>query len=272
MVVKLRTWAPAWVCLSLCLVAAGCGPAAAPPAARPATEAAAVEPPAPALTAQHVLQAMSRSYAAMQSVRVDIVETMSLDRAGSRDSQGDRAAALVARPNRLSLPGSSLSFHADGRQLWTVLGDRYSCEPCPASLAQIADDPVRNSLLEMGSLFLLRLLSDDAAEAITREVESMVVLDDVLLDQRLTHHLQFVEADVDWEMWVSVDEPRLIRQIVVDLSRQLGGGLADSGAARITTTIRFENWQIDPSLDAESFAYRPADGARQVEHVMQVGR
>ncbi|MDP6057259.1 MAG: DUF2092 domain-containing protein, partial [Pirellulaceae bacterium] len=196
-------------------------------------------------TAAEILQTTSRCYAGIQSFRVDIVETMSLDRSGTREVTAGRVAATLARPNRVSLPGADakgLSFFADGQQLWTVLGDRFSQEPCPATTSLIADDPIRSSLLPLGSLFLLRLLSEDAREAITQDVESVAVLDDELLERQLAHRLQFTQKNYDWEMWVAVDEPRLIYQVVYDMSKQMGVGLSDDEEARITMTIRFKNW------------------------------
>ena len=258
----------------LFLLTIGCGPSGRQNSKRPIPTAE--KPPAPrAPTAAEILRSTSRCYAEMQSLRVDIVETMSLDRSGTREVTAGRVAAMLARPNRVSLPGADakgLSFFADGQQLWTVLGDRFSQEPCPATTSLIADDPIRSSLLPLGSLFLLRLLSEDAQAAITQDVESVAVLDDELLEGQLAHRLQFTQKDYDWEMWVAVDEPRLIYQVVYDMSKQMGVGLSDDEEARITTTIRFENWQINPQLDEAAFGYQPADDAQQVDHVMDVPR
>ncbi len=229
----------------------------------------------PASTAIEIMQSTSRCYADMQAVQVDVLETISLDRSGTRDIRAVRMAALLARPNRISLPAAEddgVSFHADGQQLWTVLGNRFSREPCPDSLAMMADDPVRNSLLGFSSLFLLRLLGEDPQEAITRDVQTMAVLEDEVLEGQLTHRLQFTQPQFDWELWVAVDEPRLIQQIVIDMSKQLGVNISDDEDARITTTIRFRNWRIDPRLDEAAFVFRPAADARQVDHVMGIGR
>ena len=268
------------VCLSVvlattfCLLASGC--ARSDRLSSEQLESTETKAKAPrALTAIEILQTTSRCYAEIQSFRVEVVETMAFDRSGSRDVTTGRMTAILARPNRVSLPGADakgLSFHADGQQLWTVLGDRFSQETCPGSMSLIADDPIRRSLLQLSSLFLLRLLSEDAQEAITRDVDSVAVLEDELIDGHLTHHLQFTQSDFDWEMWVAVDEPRLVHQIVFDLSKQLGVGLSDVEEARITTTIRFENWQIDSQLNEAAFRYQPADDAQQVDHVMGIGR
>jgi hypothetical protein len=139
-------------------------------------------------------------------------------------------------------------------------------------MSQIADDPMRHSLLQLSSRLLLSLFSEDAQEAITRDVESVTVLEDESVDGHLTHHLQFVHPEFDWELWVAVDEPHVIYQVVYDMSKQLGVGLTDSDTARVMTKTRFENWQFDPPLDETSFTYQPADGSQRVEHVMRVAR
>ena len=259
---------------TVCLLASGC--ARSDRLSSEQLESTERKSPAPRPpTATEILQTTSRCYAGIQSFQVEVVETTSLDRSGSRDVTTGRMTATLARPNLVSLPAAdskSLPFHADGQQLWTVLGDRFSQETCPDSMSLIADDPLRSSLLQLSSRFLLRLLSEDAQEAITRDVESVAVLDDELLDGHLTHHLQFTHPEFDWEMWVAVDEPRLIQQVVYDISKQLGVGLSAGDDARILTTIRFENWQIDPQLDEAAFSYQPAADAQQVDHVMGIGR
>lgn len=258
----------------VCLCAGGCQRSGSQRVdQQPATPAIAGARPAP--TAAEILQRISRRYADMQAVQVDVLETISLDRSGTREIRAVRTAALVARPNRISLPaaaGDGVSFHADGKHLWTVLGNRFSREPCPETLAMIAEDPIRHPLLGLSSLFLLRLLGEDPQEAITRDVQSVTLLADEVLDGQLTHRLQFTQPEFDWELWVTADEPRLVQQIVIDMSKQLGVNVSDDQDARITTTIRFRNWRIDPRLDETSFAFRPAEDSREVDHVMGIGR
>ena len=269
----MRMCLSALLAASFCVLTNGCARSdSREPAPLDATQSAPVAPQVP--SAEQILQSMSRCYGDMQSAQVDVVETMSLDRTDSRDVASDRMTAALARPNRVLLAGADAGvlFHADGQHLWTVLDDRYSREPCPGSMALIADDPLRRSLLGLGSQFLLKLFGEDAREALTRDVDSMVVLDDELLDGQLTRRLQFTQPEFDWEMWVAVDQPRLIQQIVIDMSKQFGSGLSAGEDTRITTTIRFQNWQIDPKLAEAAFVFRPAEDAQRVEHVMGVGR
>ena len=260
------------------LLAGGCAPADRHESPQSTAPTAATSKARQSRSADTILKSTSDFYAAARSFRVEVVETMSfIDGSGSHDmtvGHGRRVVSM-ARPNRVSLPGidaKGLSFHADGQHLWTVLGNRFSREACPESMSQIADDPMRRSLLQLSSRFLLNLFSEDAQEAITRDVESVTVLEDESLDGHLMHHLQFVHPEFDWELWVAVDEPHVIYQVVYDMSKQLGVGLADSDTARVMTKTRFENWQIDPPLDETAFTYQPADGAQWVEHVMRVAR
>ncbi len=262
------------VAATVCLAAAGCAGSQSNDAGQ--GESSLPQPTGELpVTAPQILASVARRYAQMKSIRVDVSETMSLARTESQDLPSQRTVAVLARPNRFSLPGgdvSSVSFHADGDQMWTVLGDRFAQCACPADMSSMVDDPEWNPLMQLSSQFLLKLFSDDAQAAITRDAGSTVLLDDQWLEGRLMHRVKLTQDDFDWELWVAAEAPGLIQQIVVDLSKQLGSGPAGAEGTRINNTIRFENWEIDPPLDEAGFRFLPGSGLRRVEHVMRIGR
>ncbi len=276
----IRTRAILWISVTLWVLSTGCARSDLDP-----FDASSIDSREPApgggpiatdnLTADQMLESLFGNYARMESFHVDVIETMSLDRAGTGEISSDRTVATLARPNRLSLPGgdtSSVSLHADGERMWAVLGDRYSQDPCPQTMALIVDDPTWMPLLQQSSLFLLKLFSEDGRAALTRDVVSTAMLDDGLLEGRRMHRLQFTQPDFDWEMWVAADAPGLVHQVVVDMTKQIGVGLTGDDAARITNTIRFKNWRIDPHLDEAAFVYFPTSAAQRVDHVLGVSR
>jgi hypothetical protein len=72
----------------------------------------------------------------------------------------------------------------------------------------------------------------------------------------MAHHLAMTEKDVDWQIWIE-DGPRPVPLRYVITTKDL--------PSRPQFTVEMRNWQENPPLSKDDFAFAPPAGARRIE-------
>lgn len=67
-------------------------------------------------------------------------------------------------------------------------------------------------------------------------------------------HFAFREADVDWQIWIQRDDKPVPRKIVI----------IDRTQATLPEYEATLTWNMSPALTADTFTFRPADGAKPI--------
>src|SRR5262249_48967490 len=72
------------------------------------------------------------------------------------------------------------------------------------------------------------------------------------------HHLAFVQAEIDWQLWIEAGERPLPRRLLIIHKKA-------PGAPRFTATL--EGWDLSPSIADDTFTFKAPEGARKIEFV-----
>jgi hypothetical protein len=72
-----------------------------------------------------------------------------------------------------------------------------------------------------------------------------------------TNHIAFTGHNMQWEIWIGADDhlPRMLNVMFLDIK----GGPAN--------TVSFFDWKLNPEVSADTFAFKPPQGAVRIEHL-----
>jgi hypothetical protein len=220
---------------------------------------AAAEPDVDA-EAERVLKSMSSFLAGLDafSVRAD-VDAEIVDLEGQKLQLSSTADLLLARPNQLHAqrkgPLADIAIIFDGEQL-TVHGKRLQVY-IQREVSGSIDDAIRYLHAETGlpapasDLFVA-----DPYAALMTDVTQGVYIGTGYVDGLECDHIAFRADQVDWQLWVRTgDEPLPMKYIIT--SKWITGAPQYS--------VRFTDWDLEPSIAPSQFQFVAPEGARQIE-------
>ena len=236
------------------------------------------EQPAPKIDpkADEVMHRLSDFYGGLQSLAFAVTVTMRVETEGMKQEMTTTQAIALRRPDRLAIRlvkgmmGATLV--CDGQSVYTHLPfmKKYKVKKAPGALDALFQQP--EALFVLGStrsrLPLSTLLTSKPYQML---MEGVTAGDYVGMDEiegAQYHHLKFYQEEIDWEIWVQAGEQPLVHKIVPDLSRQLAQArqiTPDMGEMKMETTVRFENWAVNPDLPDALFVFTPPADAEKVE-------
>ncbi len=143
-------------------------------------------------------------------------------------------------------------FYFDGKTVTAFAPEAkvYAQKDAPGTIDAVLDRAAKNG--ETAFVFA-DLVSADPYAAMTKGLQSAVVVGTSTVDGVETQHLAVHGKAMDWEIWIGTKDrlPRLVT-------------LTDIGDARKPTqTVQLSEWALDESLPADAFAFaKPADATQ----------
>jgi hypothetical protein len=71
-----------------------------------------------------------------------------------------------------------------------------------------------------------------------------------------THHLKFVQPDIDWELWVAAEGKPVVLKAF---------GRVVSDDRKLVATDTYKNWKFDEAPAKDTFNFPPPEGAKKVD-------
>lgn len=102
------------------------------------------------------------------------------------------------------------------------------------------------------------LLVSDPFASLMQDVVSGEYVGDTVLDGVPAYHLAFRDAAVDWQIWVRADDHPVPMKYTITTKWMTGAP---------EHSIRFRNWNFEPSIGDADFGFVAPAGALKVDHV-----
>lgn len=182
----------------------------------------------------------------------------------------------IERPNKfvfLRTEGDmGATVASDSEQLTQYVSElrQYTKNEAPKTLDEFSSSMTGMMLIEGGmGGFMMALLADDPYQRLTGEVTESTYVGKEILDGVECNHLRLVQEQWDIDLWVTTGEQPTLRRIRPDLSKQLGEEEKEAGFS-ITISLNYTNWDLDPELSDEVFAFTPPASAELVDEITAV--
>lgn len=219
-------------------------------------------------SAETILRQVADFYSKADALQVGLTQTTSVRFQGMENESTTEFTLIAQRPNRLSIRdknGESVDFVSDGENLYTVVHPMktYTVAKAPATFASLAQDPMQFNMLGMGNLIAIGLLSQDPYAEIMEGVNSLTYVEREADGDDAAHRLKFQKDQFDWEMWVAAEDDPVVLKLVFDMSKQMA--LAGQSDAKMSATVLYQNWSLNPTLDNQTFAFKPAADIKKVD-------
>jgi len=165
---------------------------------------------------------------------------------------------LMSRPDKLRATRtggySDVELYFDGKAATIVSKDDnvYTRLDVPGTIDQLIER-LRSeySVTAPGADMLLANVFDDLMEdVIDAKQIGLGVIDGVECA-----HLAFRTPEVDWQIWIEAGTRPIPRKYIIT---------SKSVAAAPQYTLRIKEWKTDAQVNADSFAFRPSQGTKQV--------
>ncbi|MGI9455857.1 MAG: DUF2092 domain-containing protein [Aeoliella sp.] len=184
-----------------------------------------------------------------------------------------RYKVAIMRPNKFAFKlhqgdkGSTLV--CDGEQLITFSEElrQYTQVAAPSSLEEFSQSMEGMMMLSYGmGGYMMGLLEDEPPSWLKSGFTSRKYIGIEDLDGVDCHHLRFDHEELDFDAWITAgDEPK-VRRIRPDLSEHLDDDESEMEFS-VIITVDYDNWEFDPKIDDEYFAFTPPATAKLVEAI-----
>ncbi len=204
-------------------------------------------------------------------------------RQGEQSQARDSSMKVIAqRPNKLALNlksgGDGADLICDGATLTVSLttAGKYFVDETPehfTSWSTIMENPVAAAIASQGNAaaIVTALFADDPAEKLLAAIQSATYDGEVMLDDSKCHLIKAAGNDSDWQLWIDAGPKPLIRKFVPDLTKAMTKLAAAQGRPlpanlKVTTVVTYTDWQENPKLAAEAFAFAAPEGSVKIDN------
>ncbi len=234
--------------------------------------------------ARKVVDAFGKYFAGLKGFRLTADVAVEVESQGQKRTQEFKAQISAQRPNELLYVLDALAAGAtvvsDGKDLSLFMKGygKYATEKAPATLEEILKNQLVFGIVGLGNAanVTAALLSDDPAAKLLEKIESLEYGGVVDLDGVKCHLLKATAEPMDWQMWIDAGKEPLVRQFVPDLEKAFAK-LAKAGKQKspfenmkITNTVTYKDWGIDPKFAADAFAFHVPEGATKVDSFAEI--
>lgn len=213
--------------------------------------------------ADKILKSMTSYLADLKTFTAEYdVANEVVDRAGQKLQFSASGTLAIERPGKLHITrrgafvDGELTFDGKTISLYGKDANIYAQIDSPGPTIDDAIEEVRvaTGIDAAGADLIL----DDAYTSLTADVEKGVDVGIGYVGGVECDHLAFRGPSVDWQIWIQTGEKPLPMKYVITTKWVTGAP---------QYTIRFQNWNVDPQLEANMFEFSPAADAKKIEQV-----
>lgn len=232
------------------------------------------EPEAFSEKAQTLLREMTTQLTEADAFRVVTINSIKIEAEGMKQEMASEYDFAVKRPDKLSMRlkkgmmGFTLVTDGDSLISYIPAMKKYFEEDAPES---IGDIPKTSEVWQLGVSASMGGIS--IADAIIADDPYAAMMDGVLgseyigienVDADPCHRIRFTQEEMDWEIWITAEEPRRLRRVAPDmddLMALMGDNKPQLQDMQMELSIGYDNWNFSPDLDDSLFNFTPPEDA-----------
>jgi len=231
--------------------------------------------------AQQVVDALAQTLAGADNFATKLEAAINISDGENKMRIEREIRILAQRPNRLRLsfktaggPASEeMQLVSDGEKLTTFLANsnQYVVQETVKSLEGLLEHPILRRVTvdaTNGGAILGAIFSENPTDWLLSDVNTVEYLGKVKLDETECHHLQFKQAQLDWQLWVATGPQPVIRQFKPDtdkLVEQLAKQQPQLKDLKFDVVMKCSQWKLDAELKGDTFSFKPPEDAEEVE-------
>jgi thiol-disulfide isomerase/thioredoxin len=234
--------------------------------------------------ARKVVDAFGKYFAGLKGFHLTADVAVKVESQGQKQTQEFKQDFSARRPNELSYvldsPAIGATVVSDGKDLSLFIEGygKYATEKAPATLDDILKIELVFGIVGLGNAanVTAALLSDDPAARLLEKIESLEYGGVVDLEGVKCHLLKATADPIDWQIWIDAGKEPLVRKFVPDLEKAFAK-LAKARQQKspfenmkITNTVTYKDWEIDPKFPADAFAFTVPEGATKVDSFAEI--
>jgi hypothetical protein len=214
----------------------------------------------PSEAAHEVLKGMTDYVSGLDTISFDYsVDLEAVTKKGIKLQFSASGDAVLDRPDKFMITRtgghSDIELVSDGEKL-TLYGrmkNAYAESKAPDSFDAFVNQAHSERGVEIPGADLLLA---NVHEELTAPVTEAMYLGTGIVDGVECEHLAFRTPEVDWQMWVATgDKPYPCKYVVTSK-------LVDAAPQY---QLRVSNWSDTPDISSETFAFKPANGAKKID-------
>lgn len=146
-------------------------------------------------------------------------------------------------------------FFYDGKSftLQAPQQNYYATKPAPATLDAVLDQVDQKYGI---TIPMSNLMASDPCADIKADVQRTIFIGNDMVNREEMYHILAIGTERDYQMWVTRDEPPLIRKAIITYKTL-------PGAPQYTTVL--SNWNFKPRISEETFTFSPPANAQKIE-------
>jgi len=235
---------------------------------------------------QKVIDQFGAYYANAHGFRTTVNIDLSVDRQGIKQHIKFEQKLAAERPNKFSYVTEGVggsgggTVVSDGRDLSVYIKgfSRYATEKSPQDLAAIFANPIVMGVLSMGNAapVTAAMLSGNPAKKLVEAAESVEYGGMEEVGGVQCHLLKATGGQMDWKLWIDAGKKPLVRRFLPDLAKvfeaaaKTQGGTSPLAGLKITNTVNYSDWEIDPKFGDKAFVFHVPDGATKANSLMDL--
>jgi thiol-disulfide isomerase/thioredoxin len=235
--------------------------------------------------AEKVIGAWGKYFSGLRGFQYASTVNLVVEQQGQKQNQNFSLSLKAARPNKLAYTveasqQNGAQIVSDGSQLWVYIKgfQKYGVEDAPETWDEMLKNPLVMGPLNFGNAAVVTaaLLNEDPAKKLLENTLSVKYGGLVELDGAKCHLIEASGEELDWQLWIDSGNKPLVRQFVPDLAKAFAQmakrskGKSPFENMKITNTVTFKDWETNPKLPADAFAFNVPEGVEKVDSLMDI--
>jgi peroxiredoxin len=223
---------------------------------------------------EDVLRQMADYYAKLPAFSCKVDSTLDITSQGQSNKNSSKLTVRFERPNKFAFildeGMMGMTTVSDGKKATQYFPAmrRYAVKEVPENLTELFDFgvPAPITMLGMNGDWI-PTSGDELFKRLTDGVTESKYLGKKKVGEVECHHLQFVQEEFDWAIWIQVGKEPLVQKIVPDLAKQLASAGEQFQNTKLSFTVTFSDWNLAPKFTPADFEFTPPTGAQKVDEL-----
>jgi len=215
--------------------------------------------------AEKRIRAMSEYFSELDRFSVEVVHTMEMQEENEEEqSYSDERRIVIEQPNRLAVTAfgdSEGEIVCDGKQLFAYLpsAQRYLLDVAPKSIAGVLQE---EAVLLLGAgRTVIQLAADDSYDQFMASVTQVALLEPEQVGKVDCDRIEMLQENARIILWIEQGERPLLRRMKWEMQLDM----PDVDFEMPSQTVEFANWELEPSITDDTFAFEVPESAEHVD-------